>query len=422
MPPLTDERIQEIVRAVEEHGSNRAAARALDVDPKTIRRGLKRAAERGLLSTDPVMPGYAIKSVAGKTADGKWIKQVREHGEEFRVPDGQRVKGVSALVDEDGREVIKWIKTGEDREHQLAAMRATVAALKEAIEPVAPTAPPLTVNSRLLNQYTVTDAHFGMLSWREETGADYDLEIAERLLLDWFAAAIAMAPPARTAVFAQLGDLLHYDGFEPKTPASGHILDADSRFPKVVRVVIRTVRRILSMLLQKHEHVHVVMADANHDPGSEAWLRETFAAFLEDEPRLTVKNSPAQNAEGSYYAHEHGLTSLFYHHGHKRRVGTVDSMFAGKFREIYGRTRHSYAHIGHLHSDELKSTDLMKVERHETLAAADAYGANWLSGRSAKVITYDEEFGEVSRLTLTPEMVSGAYGAANDNTKAEEAA
>jgi hypothetical protein len=50
----------------------------------------------------------------------------------------------------------------------------------------------------------------------------------------------------------------------------------------------------------------------------------------------------------------------------------------------------------------------MKVERHETLAAPDAYAANggWLSGRSAKVITYSKRFGEVGRITLTPEMVA----------------
>ena len=73
----------------------------------------------------------------------------------------------------------------------------------------------------------------------------------------------------------------------------------------------------------------------------------------------------------------------------------------------------------HLHSDELKSTNLMMVERHETLAAPDAYAANggWPSGRSAKVITYSKRGGEVFRSTLRPEMV-----AANDNIKQEIAA
>jgi hypothetical protein len=173
----------------------------------------------------------------------------------------------------------------------------------------------------------------------------------------------------------------------------------------MIRVVIRTLRRIVPMLLAKHEHVHFIMSDANHDPAGGAWLREMFAAFFENEPRVTVDTSPS-----TYNVYEHGLTSLFYHHGHKKKIKQVDTVFAGKFREIYGRTKFAYGHTGHLHSDELISTNLMKVERHETLAAPDAYAANggWLSGRSAKVITYSKRFGEVGRITLTPEMVSGA--------------
>jgi hypothetical protein len=322
------------------------------------------------------------------------------------LPPGQALSGSSTLYkfenDPSGK-VLQWVKSSEDKAEQQAALRAVVDALKEEVPREAPTPAPPLGNADLLNQYTVTDLHFGMLSWEPETGADYDLKIAEKLLLDWFAAAIEMSPPAQTAVLCQLGDLLHHDSHSSVTPTSHHVLDADSRFQKMIRVVIRTLRKVIRMLLEKHQHVHIVMADANHDAASEAWLREMFAAFFEDEPRVTVDTSAS-----TYYVYEFGETSLFYHHGHKRKIATVDSVFAGQFRDVYGRTKHSYAHLGHLHSDELKSTNLMKVERHETLAAPDAYAANggWLSGRSAKVITYHKKHGEVSRITLSPAMVS----------------
>ena len=410
----TDEDLAACVAAFRQHGSKQAAADALGWTRHAMRWRLKVAAERGMLGLKPVLPGFAIKSIASKEGDA-WVRQVRDHGEVFAAPEGHTVKGVSALVDAEGREVLKWVKTREDAAAQAEAMRAAVEAFKEEI----PRAEPVPFLQRrthdeLLNMFAITDLHLGMLSWREETGADWDLDIAERLIIDWFAAAIEMSPAAETAVLAQIGDLLHYDGWESKTPTSGHILDSDSRLQKVVRVAIRCLRRIVAMLLQKHRRVHVIMADANHDPASEAWLREMFAAFYEDEPRITVDSTA-----GTYYAYEHGDVSLFFHHGHRRKIGNVDSVFAGRFREAYGRTRFSYAHLGHLHSDELKSTNLMKVERHETLAAADAYAANggWLSGRSAKVITYHKKYGEVSRIVLTPEMVSGWSGptAANDN-------
>lgn len=414
-PPRSEEKLNQVVAAYLANGRVKAhAAKALDMDQKTFRDCLKDAAARGMLLDDPpAMPGYRISQVSeieredkdGNTSRQRSIQQKPERGDEFAVPEGHLVKGISALVDEDGREIIKWIKTSQDRAQQDAAMRAVVEAFKDEL----PRAEPVILNSRkqynadLLNQYTVTDLHFGMLAWREESGTDYDLKIAEKLLLDWFAAAIRQSPDASTAVLCQLGDLLHHDAHESVTPAHRNVLDADSRLQKMIRVVIRTMRRIVTMLLEKHEHVHIIMADANHDPAGGAWLREMFAAFFENEPRVTVDTSPS-----TYNVFEFGATSLFYHHGHKRKVNSVDSVFVGKFREIFGRTKYSYAHLGHLHSDEMKSAPTtMKVERHETLAAPDAYAANggWLSGRSAKVITYSKRFGEVGRITLTPEMV-----------------
>jgi hypothetical protein len=64
----------------------------------------------------------------------------------------------------------------------------------------------------------------------------------------------------------------------------------------------------------------------------------------------------------------------------------------------------------------------MKVEQHETLAAPDAYGSNWLSGRSAKVITYHKRWGEDGRVILSAARVMGAIEAANDNHTSEEKA
>lgn len=400
--------------AYQQYGGIREAARQLGVPYTTMHASLKRAAEQGLLGMAPVLPGFAIKSIASKQGDA-WVKQTKEAGEPFTVPQGHAVKGVSALVDSEGRTIQQWVKTGQNAEEQAAALEAVVAALKEDLPRVNIMLPPASVQSELLNQYTITDSHFGMLAHREETGADYDLKIAEQLLLDWFAAAIAGAPQAHTAVLAQLGDLLHHDSLESVTPAHRHVLDADSRLHKVVRVVIRTIRRVIDMLLQKHQHVHVVMASGNHDPASSVWVRELLATVYENEPRVTVDCSPML-----YYAYEWGNTALMFHHGHKRGVNNVDATLAGIFRPLFGRSKYAYAHIGHLHSDEGRKSSLMYVERHETLAAPDAYAASggWLSGRNAKVITYHKRYGEVGRSTLRPEMVAGAARvpvAANDN-------
>ena len=326
-----------------------------------------------------------------------------EHGIEALQPLGLKLKGTTTLTDlRSGERVLQWVKADEDRAAQQRAMEAAIAAMSETLPREAPRPMPESVLVDLANCYVLTDYHLGMLSWGEETGDDWDLKIAEEMLVDWFAAAIAQAPAAQVGIFAQLGDFLHWDGMDAVTPASKHLLDADTRFQKLVRVAIRAIRRVIGMLLEKHAVVHVIAAEGNHDPASSIWLREWLHALYEDEPRVVVDVNP-----DPYYCFEWGATALFFHHGHKRRPANIDHVFAAKFREVFGRTKYAYAHMGHLHHIDMKETTLMVVEQHRTLAGSDAYASRggWLSGRDAQVITYHREFGEVGRVRVSSKML-----------------
>lgn len=372
---LTD---QDYIDAIKEHGTQRKAAAALGVNRRTLERRMKRMARKG----------YSP-----------------QHDMTHTVPDGFKVKGVSSLYNKDGKLAAQWVKSSEDRDRQYELMQEAVAALSEEVPKQKPIAAPASSVADLLNCYVITDYHFGQLSWGYETrGEDYDLKIAEQQLTDWFAAAIASAPDAAVGLFAQVGDFLHYSGsgLQATTEASGHILDADGRFQKLVRVVVRAVRRIINMLLEKHDHVHVLMCEGNHDTSASVWLREMLHAMYEDEPRITVDRSA-----DPYYAYEFGDTSLYFHHGHKKKVSDIAQVFVSKFREMFGRTRHSFAHMGHLHHIDVKENNLMVVEQHRTLAAADAHSSRggYSSGRDAKVITYHKRFGEVGRITINSDML-----------------
>lgn len=380
LPYCYTDRQTEIVKAVIDAGSQPKAARKLNVSPRAVERSL-----------------YRIRKQAGLKG---WSP---EHDMNRPVADGFKLARHSQYYDKDGNPTNKWVISVPDKERQIEIMREAVQGFIEDI----PKASPKPKTSKhtcpnLLNVYTITDFHFGMLSWPEETGDEWNMQIAEDTLLAWFGEAIRISPNSDSAVFAQIGDMLHWDGFEAVTPAHRHILDADTRFQKLVRSVIKCIRIIISQLLQKHQQVHVIMADANHDPASGVWLREMLAAFYDHEPRVSVDNSA-----DSYYCHEWGNTSLFWHHGHKRKPEKIDDVFVAKFREVFGRTKYSYAHMGHMHHNKLLETNLMTVEQHRTLAANDAYASKggWMSGRDAKCITYSKLYGEVSRVTISPEML-----------------
>lgn len=364
----------DLIVALEKHkGSVPAVARELGVDKSGLLRRVQRMKARGY------NPSYDLK---------------------HPVPEGMALKGVSTLYDDQGNVKVQWVKSQGDGD-LAGAVRAVFDGLVEELPRAKPVPAPEKSVSGLLNCYVITDYHLGMLSWHEESGADWDTNIAEAMLVKWFATAIKQAQKAEKAVFAQLGDFLHWDGMDAVTPASKHLLDADTRFQKLVRVAIRVLRQVITMLLKKYPSVHIIAAEGNHDPASSIWLREWLSAFYEDEPRVKVDVSP-----DPYYCVEHGLTSLFFHHGHKRKPTNVDSVFTAKFRDVFGRTKHSYAHLGHMHHRHQLETNLMVVEQHRTLAAPDAYASRggWVSGRDAQVITYHAEHGEVGRIVVNSRM------------------
>lgn len=367
------------IDAVNIHGSNRKAAKILGIHPTNIDKALKAIKKKAAIA------GYAP-----------------EHDMVRPVPEPFIVSGVSTYYNAEGKASGQWVKSRLEDEQYQDMLMAAIEGFKDEIEPISPIGIDHDSNSELLNCYVITDYHLGMLAWREEAGDDWDLKIAEELIIKWFHQAIKQSPNAETAVFAQLSDFLHFDGMDAVTPASKHLLDVDSRFSKLVRVAIRVLRQIINLLLIKHPKVHIIMADANHDPVSQIWLREWFSVLYENEPRITIDTSPSP-----YNAYEFGNNALFFHHGHKRGVKDVSNVFASQFREMYGRTKYAYAHLGHLHHIDVKENQLMIVEQHRTLAANDAYGARggYLSGRDAKVITYSRSFGEVSRITINSDML-----------------
>lgn len=373
------DRQREVLATVIANGV-RGAARKLGVDTRNVERCL------ALIRRNAELHGYSP-----------------EHDATHGVMPTEILRGRSTYYNREGKPTGQWVKTDLRADAIQVAMAAALDAFREDLPKYKPTkAIAKRLNADLCTQYLITDYHFGMLAWGEECGEDWDTDIAEQTLLNWFTAAIKAAPNSQYAVFAQLGDFLHFDGFDAVTPTSRHLLDVDTRFQRVVRVVIRTVRRVIAMLLEKHEYLHIIMADANHDPASGIWLREWLASVYGDDPRITVDNTA-----DTYYKYRFGKTLCFYHHGHKAKLEQVDQILVAKFREDYGVTGFHYAHTGHLHHDRTRESRLMILRQYRTLSASDAYASRhgFMSGRDAPVTTYHREFGQVGEILIGPAML-----------------
>ena len=342
------------------------------------------------------------KSISGVKVRAAKQGYSPEHDMSHTVPDGFQVKGVSTYYNSDGKPSAQWVKSSADDLRRKELMEEAFAAMADdlpRLESINYKGVPI---SSLCNLYVMTDCHVGMLAWHKEGGADWDLKIAERTLTGCFEQMVMSSPQAGTGIVAQLGDWLHSDGLLPVTPTSHHILDQDGRFSKIVQISIKILRRLVDFALMRHEKVIILMAEGNHDMASSVWLRIMFKALYENEPRVQVIDS-----ELPYYVYQHGKCMIAFHHGHIKKNDALPILFASQYANVWGETTKRYAHTGHRHHVEEKEHSGMTVVQHPTLAARDAYAARggWMAERQVSAITYHEQYGQVSKITVIPEML-----------------
>ena len=372
-------RQREVLEAVNLHGSAIAASLALGMN-------------KGAASD-------AYNAVVKKAARSGYSPK---HDFTRPVPEGYVAKGVSTYYNSEGKPSGQWVKASLSHEALVDAMREAVEGFKDEIPPVVSINAPAASEEHLCNLYTFTDYHLGMLAWHKEGGSDWNISLAEKTIIAALARMIDQSPKAHTAVVNIQGDFLHTDGKTPVTPASKHVLDADSRFPKIRRSAIRIIRSLVTMSLHRHQEVHLIIAEGNHDEESAGWLADLFSVHYEEEPRVTVNDSVLP-----FYVLEWGNTMLGIHHGHKVKNESLPLLFAAQFPQAWGNTTRREIHCGHRHHRDEKEYNGVTVVQHPTLAARDAYAARggWIADRAAWAITYHKKYGPVGRVMVTTEML-----------------
>lgn len=364
------------------------------------RNGVETAKALGNVRSEYITRTFQI--IKRRAAQQGWAP---EHDYTKPAPEGFNVKGVSTYYDKEGKVRGQWVKTQIDRERMVEVAREMVDAICEDIPRLDPLPPPTDKRiADLINLYTMTDSHIGMLAWgRENGGHDWDLPIAEKTLTSCFADMLRRAPEAEECVIAQLGDWMHYDSLIPVTPTSGHVLDADSRAGKMVSVATRVLRQLVDMALAKHARVRLLIAEGNHDMFGSLMLRTMFRMLYENEPRVEIIES-----ENPYYATRFGKNMLAWHHGHKGGLEASTALFfASMYPEMWGATEYRVLHFGDKHHRASKELAGITLEQHGTLASNDAYATRggWKSHQYAEAITYHRDLGEAGRVRSTPAMV-----------------
>ncbi|MDE3023406.1 MAG: hypothetical protein KGI54_16410, partial [Pseudomonadota bacterium] len=299
-------------------------------------------------------------------------KQAGRHPDEVvRIPGPRTIVKTSTLLDQQGNVAQQWISEKPQDVAREQAWQAFADALKADLPKSEPVKAPKSTDKDLMVVIPVGDAHIGMHSWRAETGTDYDLDIAESLHDKAFTYLLDNSPNAGLGLLAFLGDITHTDSYEAVTPAHKNLLDADSRYPKIVQTTVKMVRSAINKSLAKFKKVHVIIEVGNHDPSTAIFLAICIAAIYENDPRITVDTSPAH-----YHYYRFGSCLIGVHHGHGAKMEQLPLIMANDRPEDWGETKHRKWLTGHIHHAVLKDFVGVTVESFRILAAPDAYAAN----------------------------------------------
>jgi len=371
-------RQKEYIDAVIKYKSIPDAAEGLGIHKSVIYRGLERA------EANAIENGHSPK-----------------HDLTHPTPKGYNIKGTSNLYNKDGDLILQWVKTQKDKAEQYEALFEAMEVFKEdakGLSVFVPEPKPITgFDDNKLTIYTMGDPHLGLYSWIEETGENFDLEIAEKYLFFAVNRLVSSSSATEHALIVNLGDFFHGDNLENRTLRSGNALDIDTRWPLVLKTGIKIMIACINKALEKHKYVTVINAIGNHDDHTSIMLSLVLDANFNNNPRVDIK---ANEKKFQYY--EFGKCFIGITHGDTIKPEKLGPLMATDKHKIWGRTLYRYWYIGHTHTKNIIEVPGCIIESFNTLAARDAWTSahGYRSQRNMHCIVMDKEFGEVERHTI----------------------
>lgn len=268
--------------------------------------------------------------------------------------------------------------------------------------PIIPIAKLNVNNRKYAYEINIADAHFGKMSWKEESGEHYDLKIAEKRYTDSVENLLSLVDTDKLErIILPIGnDMLNIDSRRNETFA-GTSQDSDSRFFKIVQkvkeVLIKTINS-LSLIAP----VDVIVISGNHDPESMFMIGEILDAYYHSNPNVTIDNSPKQR---KYY--QYGKNGFQYTHGNEEPHQSLGLIFATEQAKLWADTEFRFAKLGHFHKN--KKTNYISVDEHQgfqvqilpSISGTDAWhnSKGYMSKKQAKGFLYHRTEGEIAQFT-----------------------
>ncbi len=178
--------------------------------------------------------------------------------------------------------------------------------------------------------------------------------------------------------------------------AAGTPVDVDTRYRRVLNTGVQIVRYAIVSSLNHFGKIRVRNTQGNHDQHSSAVLDFAMKAYFENEPRVTIEDSPKP-----FWAYRFHSNLVGTAHGHQSKPARLPGLLACDYPEWWGECEHKYCRAGHVHHSSSGEEMGVKWETFRTLAPKDFWhaGMGFRSGREATSIVLHKDYGEIERHT-----------------------
>jgi len=373
------------LEAVEEHGSQRAAAKALGVHKNAVWEALdtykKAAARHGYAPghfNDGAAPGFVMGKVTVQRGPG----------------------GVERV----------WERQSPDAEVTASLIREGVRAFMETpiVTPAFACPDP---SYDVVPWIQIGDAHIGMLAHEAEAGAAFNVQIAEREMCAAFRLLIDQIEPCERIVVNDLGDRDHIENTEKLTARSRVPLDAE-RPRLMIRTSSKVMRFVIDLALTKARNVDVIINQGNHSRFGDLYMNELLTVAYAESGRVNVIDN-----ESVFIGYRMGKTLVMTHHSDRCPVERLAGVMMSDFKQDFAETTFHYIDIGHIHhKTAVKERDGIVIESWNTLARGDKWHkeSGYRARQSMSLVFRSRTYGDIGRRTVPIQMVYDAIRRGHD--------
>lgn len=253
-----------------------------------------------------------------------------------------------------------------------------------------------------LYEVDIPDIHFGRLTWNEESGDDYDVKLAGKIVNDATEKLLSYIASMKVSkILLPLGNDFFNVNSKTNTTVRGTPQQEDTRWQKTFRLGLQLARQMIDKC-SAVAPVDVLIVQGNHDVEKVFYLGEALNCWYHNNQNINVDNRAVSR---KYYQFERNM--IGFTHGSEEKIEKLPIIMALESAAMWGKTTHREFHLGDKHHKKdtfirANNGSGVMIRILRSLCAADAwtFDKGFIGGdRACEGLLWHPEDGVVAQYT-----------------------